>query len=230
MKNRLLAFARIVGATVIMLSMVTSVSAKGKGDGAYQTGFTRWRAAENGFAGWTFNGVRLNAGALEFDSSTAGTGMDPYPAGQYNGGNYYNAGSFRVGEATSPVLPTSFAFQEAIASWNAQTPDGSWVETLLRAHAPHAPESLRARVLALESAWLKRVQQAAVTHVDLRRLDLPLAEVLEPRRQLADHEHARQEVKIAPHGGFTDGHGPRQFRAIQKTVRQASPGTKLRQP
>ncbi len=51
MENKILAFARIAWVSVIMLSMVSSVSAKGKGDGAYQTGFTRWRAADNGFGG-----------------------------------------------------------------------------------------------------------------------------------------------------------------------------------
>src|SRR5829696_8599566 len=108
MKNVILVFARFALVSVIMLSMVSSVSAKGKGDGTYQTGFTRWRAAENGFAGWGLSGVQLNGGALTFDSTT--TGVDPYPARQYNGGNYYNGGSFLVGEATSPEVPTAFNY------------------------------------------------------------------------------------------------------------------------
>src|SRR5215216_2685163 len=101
MKNGILAFARFALVSVIMLSMVSSVSAKGKGDGTYQTGFTRWRAAENGFSGWALRGVRLNTdtGVLEFDSAGASAGSDPYLVGQYNGGNYYNGGSFLVGEA-----------------------------------------------------------------------------------------------------------------------------------
>ncbi|MEO8357803.1 MAG: peptidase C39 family protein [Chloroflexota bacterium] len=134
MKNKILAFARITLVSVIMLSMVSSVSAKGKGDGAYQTGFTRWRAADNGFGGWSLNGVKLNAGgALEFNSATAGTGSDPYAAGAYNGGNYYNGGSFSVGEATSPEITTPFNYKEAIASWNASTPAGTWMEVQFRA-------------------------------------------------------------------------------------------------
>ncbi|HEY3476071.1 MAG TPA: peptidase C39 family protein, partial [Anaerolineales bacterium] len=116
---------------VFMLSTVSSVSAKG--ETAYQTGFVRWRAADNGFAGWTLSGVRLNGGALEFDSATASTGSDPYAAGTYNGGNYYNGGSFFVGEATSPEITTAFTYKEAIASWNATTPAGSWVEVQFRA-------------------------------------------------------------------------------------------------
>jgi hypothetical protein len=116
-----------------MLSMVSSVSAKGKGDGAYKTDFIRWRAAENGFSGWTLNGVTPNVGALEFDSATASPGSDPYAAGSYNGGNYYNGGAFSVGEAISPEISTPFNYTEAIASWNASTPTGSWVEVQFRA-------------------------------------------------------------------------------------------------
>jgi len=135
MKNEILTLARIALISTLMLSLVSSVSAKGSGGGAYQTGFVRWRAAEGGFGQWTLNGgVKLNAsGALEFDSATASAGSDPYTAGTYNGGNYYNGGSFFVGEATSPEITTAFNYKEAIASWNAATPAGSWAEVQFRA-------------------------------------------------------------------------------------------------
>ncbi len=114
--------------------MDSSISAKGNGDGAYQTGFSRWRAADNGFEGWSLNGVKLNAsGALEFDPVTANLGSDPYAAGTYNEGNYYNGGSFFVGEAISPEVATAFNYKSAIASWNASTPAGSWLEIQFRA-------------------------------------------------------------------------------------------------
>ena len=118
-----------------MLNTVSSVSAKGSTDGGYQTGFVRWRAAEGGFGGWTLDGITRNVdtGALEFDAGTASPGSDPYAAGAYNGGNYYNGGSFLVGEATSPEITTAFNYKEAIASWNASTPAGSWVEIQFRA-------------------------------------------------------------------------------------------------
>jgi hypothetical protein len=112
----------------------SSVSTKGKGEFDHQTGFIRWRAADNGFAGWSLNGVKLNAnGALEFDATTADAGSDPYGAGNYNGGNYYNGGSFFVGEAISPEVSTAFSYKDAIASWNASTPAGSWLEIQFRA-------------------------------------------------------------------------------------------------
>ena len=133
MKNMILTLARLTIIGVLMLNTVSSVSAKGSTDGGYQTGFIRWRAAEGGFGGWALDGVRLNAGALEFDPATADPGTDPYVAGAYNGGNYYNGGSFLVGEATSPEITTAFNYKEAIASWNASTPAGSWVEIQFRA-------------------------------------------------------------------------------------------------
>jgi hypothetical protein len=129
MKNEILALARIALIGVIMLSMVSSVSAKGKVE--HQTGFIRWRAADGGFNSWTLDGVVLNGGTLQLDSETAAPGSDV--EGAYNGGNYYNGGSYLVGEATSPAFTTSFDYKEAIASWNASTPEGSWVEIQFRA-------------------------------------------------------------------------------------------------
>ena len=132
MKNEILAFARITLISAITLSMVSSVSAKGVV--GYQTGFIRWRAADRNFSDWTLSGIKLNkSGELTLNSATATAGDDPYAAGTYNGGNYYNGGSFLVGEATSPEISTTFNYQEAIASWNASTPAGSWVEVQFRA-------------------------------------------------------------------------------------------------
>jgi hypothetical protein len=134
MKNMILTLARITIIGVLMLNTVSSVSARGS-KGEYQTGFVRWRAAEGGFGGWTLDGVTRNVdtGTLEFDAGTASPGSDPYAPGAYNGGNYYNGGSFLVGEATSPAITTNFNYKEAIASWNASTPAGSWVEIQFRA-------------------------------------------------------------------------------------------------
>lgn len=134
MKNEVLAFARILLISILMLTTVSAVSAKGDKESEYQTGFVRWRAADNGFSNWTLtNGVKLNDGALEFDAGTATAGTDPFGAGAYNGGNYYNGDAFIVGEATSPEIPTDFSYEEAIASWNANTPAGSWIEVQFRA-------------------------------------------------------------------------------------------------
>jgi hypothetical protein len=100
----------------------------------YRTALTRWRAAEAGFADWQRAGTTVASdGSLALDPATAAPGTDPFPAGGYNGRNFYNGGSFVVGEATSPEVAVAFPFKEAIASWNAATPAGSWVEVLVRA-------------------------------------------------------------------------------------------------
>jgi Peptidase_C39 like family len=118
-------------AVVLVALLATPASAKGS---VYLTGFTRWRAADAGFAAWQRSGVSLAAdGSLQFDLQTAQAGSDPYPAGGYNGRNFYNGGNFLVGEALGPVVTSPFAFKEAIASWNAVTPAGSWIETQIRA-------------------------------------------------------------------------------------------------
>lgn len=91
MKNRIMAFARFAFVSVIS-------------------------AAESEFEGWAQNRVKLNAGAPEFDPETAQQGSDPIEPGKYNGENYYNGGTFLVGGATSPEVPASFNYKEAIAS------------------------------------------------------------------------------------------------------------------
>ena len=66
---------------------------------AGQSGFSRWAASQGGFSSWQRSGVALAAdGSLQVDPQTAVAGTDPYAPGAYNGGNFYNGGSFRVGE------------------------------------------------------------------------------------------------------------------------------------
>jgi hypothetical protein len=118
--------------SILALVLVPTVAAKGKENAGYQTGFMRWRAAENGFVGWSLSGAHLGAGGtLEFGGVGIVEGSDP--AGGYNQKNYYNGGAYWVGEATSPEISTDFDYTEAIASWNASTPAGSWVEVQFRA-------------------------------------------------------------------------------------------------
>ncbi|HEX6086043.1 MAG TPA: peptidase C39 family protein, partial [Thermoanaerobaculia bacterium] len=123
---------RVLPALVLILC--THSAFAGKGGGAYTTGFTRWSSSSNGFASWTRSGVRIDAsGALTLDVATAAAGVDPYAPGAYNGGNFYNGATFVVGEAISPIVVPASPFLEAIPSWNATTPGGTWVETQLRA-------------------------------------------------------------------------------------------------
>jgi hypothetical protein len=103
-----------------------------KGD-AYQTGFNEWLASAGGYGDWTLSGAALTADGKLTLSPDAVPETDPYAAGSYYGGNFYTGGSYWVGEATSPSMTAGFDFDELIASWNAVTPTGTWVETQVRA-------------------------------------------------------------------------------------------------
>ncbi|HEX8824920.1 MAG TPA: peptidase C39 family protein [Archangium sp.] len=120
-------FKTSVVALLVTLTLAPAVAFAG------QSGFVRWQAGQGDFSSWQRGGVALAAdGALQMDPQTAVAGTDPYAAGAYNGGNFYNGGSFRVGEALSPVMSAGFGFREALASWEAETPTGTWVETQIR--------------------------------------------------------------------------------------------------
>jgi hypothetical protein len=128
---------------VVLLAMAIPASAVAQADSnsnMYRVETVRWRAAEGRFATWQRDGAALASnGALQLDSQKARAGKDPYAAGTYKGGNFYNGGSFFVGEATGPVVLTGFPFAEAIPSWNATTPTGTWIEVQLRARVGTTP-------------------------------------------------------------------------------------------
>src|SRR5688500_3804654 len=114
-------------ALALVLTAVPAAAAK-QGGAGYQTAHDSWRT----FAGWTTSGTAVAGdGSLTLAASGLTAGTDA--PGAYYGGNYYNGGAYQVGEAVSPVTTTSFGFTEAIASWNADTPAGSWIETWIRA-------------------------------------------------------------------------------------------------
>jgi len=89
------------------------------------------------WAGWRLDGVKLGdtarIPALTLDSASAKNGSDPYGAGDYKGGNYYNGGNYSYGEAIAPYYGSAGGFDNAIVSWNAETPTGTWLELKLRA-------------------------------------------------------------------------------------------------
>ena len=132
--KRLSTSLRLLICILILLPLVTpaaGMTALAK-ESTYQTGFGHWTASSNDFVGWTLSGTTLASdGSLIMDASAVSE-TDPYPLGGYYGGNFYNGGNFNVGEAVSPAMTAPFAFKEAIASWNAVTPDGTWIETQIR--------------------------------------------------------------------------------------------------
>ncbi|HTI14175.1 MAG TPA: C39 family peptidase [Dictyobacter sp.] len=107
------------------------------------------------FSTWTGNGVgilygsefhlvptaRATCNATDIDGGVAHyaaaahlcAGQDPYAAGQYNSGsNYYNGGSFYFGTIVSPIHHTAKPVTTIIASWDATTPTGTWMEVHVR--------------------------------------------------------------------------------------------------
>lgn len=90
-------------------------------------------ASQAEFAGWQLNGLKTVGDTLQLDPAALKSGRDPYPAGAYRSGNYYNGGSFSYGQAVAPYYSPAGGFDSAIASWNAVTPPGTWVEVRLRA-------------------------------------------------------------------------------------------------
>jgi len=132
-----LPFRAAVAATLTVCTLLAPLTAAATADPPpYQTRVTSWKASGNGFSSWTVAGAaRAGDGTVQLDPATASTESDPYPAGGYLGGNYYNGGTYLVGEAMSPLTPAGIPFSEAIASWNASTPPGTWIEVLVRAQS-----------------------------------------------------------------------------------------------
>ena len=86
-------------------------------------------------------GAALTCSATDIDGGTASynaavglcAGTDPLAPGSYdNGLNYYNGGSFYYGTLTSPVVTTKKPITTVIASWDATTPTGTWLEVHIR--------------------------------------------------------------------------------------------------
>jgi hypothetical protein len=95
---------------LVLLALVFAIGLAAAPAGAasttYHTGFTRWRGADDGgFAGWTHSGTQLASGTLSLEQSDLQSGSDA--PGAYKGKNFYNGGSYFVGEATSPVVTTT---------------------------------------------------------------------------------------------------------------------------
>ncbi|WP_164000724.1 peptidase C39 family protein [Pyxidicoccus caerfyrddinensis] len=117
----------VLALLVTTLALVPAMATAG------QSASTRWAASRGDFLSWQLSGVsRAADGTLQLFPGQAWSGTDPYGPGGYYGGTYYNGGAFVQGEATSPIISSAFGFREAIASWEATTPTGTWVETLIR--------------------------------------------------------------------------------------------------
>lgn len=110
--------ALITGVLVLSLATVPSEAAKQpqQRDIAYET----WTSTSDFLSG-TRSGTTVADDALTFGTATGTTSyVDPFGDG--------TAKSYDQTSWTSPRVPTSFGLTELIASWNATTPPGTWVE------------------------------------------------------------------------------------------------------
>lgn len=76
-------------------------------------------------------GLVVQGGSMTLDGTVAlpsTTYTDPFPGGTTR--------SYDVGTWTSPVVEVGYPVEQAISSWNAITPTGTWVETLFRGRYP----------------------------------------------------------------------------------------------
>lgn len=110
---------RLLLALLVILATTVPAGLAAAGKSATATKAYREATLSSG----TYEGTLLDSGALALDPGALQTGTDT--AGRYNRGSYY------FGRYTAPVQ--SVGFLEAIASWQANTPPGTWVEVELRA-------------------------------------------------------------------------------------------------
>jgi hypothetical protein len=83
----------------------------------------------------TTAGLTYSNGALRIAATPSGTSWYPDPYAGFDavqGKVVDGSGFYDYGTWTSPTYPLSFAFNELVSSWNAQTPVGTWVQSEVR--------------------------------------------------------------------------------------------------
>jgi hypothetical protein len=111
-------------ALMLASTVVGSTSAQAKSNvAAPSASFARLVLASG-----TRNGTAAGAAGLTLSGTLApGTYTDPFPTGSPHD-IAYQSGAWISAPVTSP-----FAFDELVASWNAATPDGTWIKTEMQA-------------------------------------------------------------------------------------------------
>jgi len=104
-------------AAIVAGSVPAAAASKG---GAPSASFARLGLSTGAYAGTAYVGS-----AVTLDGTLAGgTYTDPFG----HGAVAYTSGSW-----TSPAITSPFAFDELVASWNAATPDGTWIKIEMQA-------------------------------------------------------------------------------------------------
>jgi hypothetical protein len=117
--NFIASVALIVAAIVLGAA---PAAAKSQG-GAPSASFTRFDLGSG-----SYSGTAVSGGVLTLSGTlTAGTYTDPFAVGGPLAIPYHS------GTWTSAAVTSPFAFDELVASWNAATPQGTWIKTELQA-------------------------------------------------------------------------------------------------
>jgi hypothetical protein len=119
-------FATVIAGVVLVVAAIVLGSVPGaaasKG-GAPSASFVR-----SDLGTGSYNGTAASGGVLTLSGTlAAGTYTDPFAAGGPLAIPYHS------GTWTSAPVTSPFAFDELVASWNAATPDGTWIKTEMQA-------------------------------------------------------------------------------------------------
>jgi hypothetical protein len=74
------------------------------------------------------SGVVYSNSSVTLASSGLGSSFYTDPFSNYSNDGVTGTGNYVSGTWTSPVMPLSFPFNELVSSWNANTPDGTWIQ------------------------------------------------------------------------------------------------------
>ncbi|MFL5977298.1 MAG: C39 family peptidase [Gaiellaceae bacterium] len=74
------------------------------------------------------SGTTVSGGTATLASTGLGSFTYTDPFANYSGDGADGSGPYQSGSWTSPDKPVSFGFNELVASWNATTPDGTWIQ------------------------------------------------------------------------------------------------------
>ncbi len=122
---------------------------------AQQIGYRQWSSPDE-LAGGAFDGTRLEDGRVVLaagDAKATRTWTDPYGDGA--------PVTYHVGTWVSPVVAPGFRFTELVASWNARTPPGTWLEVAVQVGTDEGAWSTP-HVLGRWAEGLEAVHRASV--------------------------------------------------------------------
>ena len=76
----------------------------------------------------SISGVTESGGTVTLASTGLGSFTYTDPFANYSNDGANGSGPYQSGTWTSPDYSTSFGFNELVASWNATTPNGTWIQ------------------------------------------------------------------------------------------------------